>query len=64
MTIAYDPKPSAQQTPGNRYDSTGIREITDETTYEEESDEQPGPRYDPDEDWIKMFTGKKMEENY
>lgn len=64
MTIAYDPKSFSQQPPVNRYDSPGLREITDERSYEEESDEQPPARYDPDEDWIKMYSGKKMEENY
>ena len=64
MTIAYDPKPSVLKTPGNRYETPGLREITDEIIHDEESVEQPETRLDPDEDWIRMYTGKKMEENY
>ncbi|MBC7829386.1 MAG: hypothetical protein H7122_16685 [Chitinophagaceae bacterium] len=63
MTIAYDPKPSVQQAPVNRYEMPGPREITDENMHHDEPDEIGIPDA-TDEDWLKMYRGKKMEENY
>lgn len=63
MTIAYDPKPFARDTPENRNPPPGLREITDETTNEDESDEDPGKLHNVDGDWTKMYIGN-MEENY
>lgn len=64
MTIAYDPKPAIPQTPGIRNVYPNLREITDETIYEEEHDEQPDRLRPSDDDWINMYVGRNMEENY
>lgn len=64
MTIAYDPKPTTSQTPGIRNVYPNVREITDETTYEDGTDDQPDRLRTSDEDWINMYVGKNMEENY
>ena len=63
MTIAYDPKPSVQQSPVNRHDLPGPRDTNEETELEDKSDEMAIPDA-PDEDWMKMYRGRKMEENY
>jgi hypothetical protein len=64
MTIANDPKPFTPPPGVNRYDSPGIREITDEVIFQEEPDVPPDPPYSAREDWNRMYTGERMEENY
>lgn len=62
MTIAYDPKPSESQSTENRNISPNLREITDENTNDDESEEEAAKLFDTDGDWIRMW--KSMEENY
>lgn len=64
MTIAYDPRPSALPNPGGRYDTPGLRDITDEAVFEEAPDDEPENRFQSDDDWIRMYDGSRMEENY
>jgi hypothetical protein len=64
MSIAYDPRPSVLPTPGSRYETPGLRDITDEVLYEEQPDEKPENQFQADDDWIRMYDGDKMEENY
>lgn len=64
MTIAHDPRPAILPNPGSRYESPGLRDITDEAVYEERPDEQPEKSFPIDDDWIRMYDGNNMEENY
>ena len=65
MAIANDPKPSQEQMPERTYESSNLREITDENVNDNnDQNEFPDSRQPTAEDWINMYMGKKMEENY
>lgn len=64
MTGAHDPRQPYQQPTSTRSTSSDLREMTDEWTTEQAFVEQNRASVEEDEDWIKMYSGQKMEENY
>ena len=65
MITSHDPLPAASQAPRSDYDAPSLREMTDEIIHEEEEAiRKPEVLPPPHEDWMHMYSGRKMEENY
>lgn len=63
MSRAFDPRLQPDPSTNTRSTITDLREMTDEWT-SEKAFEQNRASVEADDEWVKMYSGEKMEENY